>query len=176
MTSETTTAREALDFVNEYFTQCNHGTRYPIYFVIRDVDWQASYHFEDGDRFVCIYDASTLATADTLKELFETLKKDDEELGLKFPDDLDLDWVSQSDVDEFYTLNKYVNGIFSEKKGYKEHNMFLLESEAKAHLKSNHYHYSGEAHVYCKHAWRAPRQESFIDGLKTMITQAQENE
>lgn len=153
------------EFIKEYFEQDNCGTAYPIYFVIRDMDWQASYHFEDGDRFVFIYDTHTHSTGNGLEELFREIQKDDE---IQFPEDFDFDWLDEDSIEEIDKANggHGFMAVYSEKRHWKESNMFLLKSEADEHLKANHYHYSKEAHVYCKHAWRAPKTEAFLNSLK----------
>lgn len=153
------------EFIKEYFEQDNCGTAYPIYFVIRDVDWQASYHFEEGDRFIFVWDTYTHSEADTLKELFEKIREDED---ITFPEDFDPDWLDEDTIED---IDKASGGhglmaVYSQRKEYKEQNLFLLKSEAEEHLKANHYHYSKEAHVYCKHAWRAPRTEAFLNNLK----------
>lgn len=47
--------------------------------------------------------------------------------------------------------------------------MFLFAEEAEQHLKANHYHYSSEAHTYGNHAWRAPKTEALLEGLKEFL-------
>lgn len=154
---------EAGEFWKEYFEQDNHCTAYPIYFQIQDVKWVSSYHFEDGERYTLVDDGESYLESDTLMGLFEQIKKDEDDLGFKLPDFLDIDMhISEAECEEFTSINEFVTGIFAEKKGYEYKNMFLLQSEAEAHLKANHYHYSSEAIIYCNHAWRAPKQEAVI--------------
>ena len=43
--------------------------------------------------------------------------------------------------------------------------MFLTETDADFHLKTNHYHYSPDAHVYVCHAWRATELLTFFKNL-----------
>ena len=159
------------EFIKEYFEQDNCGTAYPIYFVIRDLDWQPCYHFEDADRYICIYDTEEIAQGKNLKELFSSIEK--EHPDLPFPvswdkNELDEWGYSESEAEQF--AEKYSDCgcyILGQKKCYTENNMFLLKSEASDHLKANYYHYSNEAIVYCKHAWRAPRQDKFFEELKS---------
>lgn len=157
-------------FIKEYFEQDNCGTAYPIYFVIRDIDWQACYHFEDADRYLCIYDTEEIASGKDLEELFAAIDKDHSDLP--FPEswdkeDIKLWGYSEAEAEQFAEkYSDYGCYILGQKKCYTEKNMFLLKSEAEDHLKANHYHYSNKAHVYCKHAWRAPRQDKFFESLR----------
>ena len=153
------------NFAKEYFEQDNLGTTYPIYFTIRDVDWQASYHFEDGDRFVFVWDSEEFERADTLKELFAKLKARPNELW-EFPKYFDFEHPTDWQIEQFMDINGSCGGVFSQKKCWKEKNMFLFADEAAQHLKANSHHYSNEAHVYCKHAWRAPKTEAALNSLK----------
>ena len=45
--------------------------------------------------------------------------------------------------------------------------MFLTKTEAKRHIKLNHYHYSSKAHTYAMTAWRAPKVERLLKILET---------
>lgn len=153
------------DFIKEYFEQDNFGTAYPIYFVIRDLEWVSSYHRTEGDRFVFVFDTDVVETANTLTALFKKIKAD---VYYKFPKDFDFEYCGEFEIDSFLECNEQATGIFAEKKKYVNKNMFLLKSEAEQHLKVNHYHYSEDAFVYCKHAWRTPRQEKFFSELKKL--------
>ena len=51
------------------------------------------------------------------------------------------------------------------KKGWDSKNMFLTETDAQAHLNTNYYHYSHNAHTYIEHAWRAPELQQFFKDL-----------
>jgi len=159
------------EFIKEYFEQHNCGTRYPIYFTIRDVRWECSYHFSDGDRYILVSDTEVIATETTLKELFAQAKKDYE---FEYPDHFDSSYISEADAEEFVDLNGKDTSchIFAQKKEWEEKHMFLLSSEARQHLAANKHHYSKEAYVYCSHAWRAPRQDEFFNGLKKLIADA----
>lgn len=159
---------DVIDFIKEYFTQDNLGTAYPIYFVIRDIDWQACYDGIDPDRYLCIWDTDEVACADTLDELFEQIKSNCPDMI--FPEDWPKDnfWITTYECDEFEKANDPCT-IVGQSKYYKEDNMFLLQSDAKKHLEANRHHYSNEAIVYCKHAWRSPRQKQFFNALKEMV-------
>lgn len=154
------------EFIEEYFSQDNRATAYPIFYSIMDVDWRACYHFEDADRYVFVYDSEELYTEDTLKELFKKLLIDEYGYDFKFPPDFDLEHVDEHYCETFIDLNEFATGIFGQKKEYVYKNSFLLLSEAEDHLKKNHYHYSSEAQVFCDHSWRAPRQEEFFNELR----------
>ena len=51
------------------------------------------------------------------------------------------------------------------KKRWEKIGMFLTETDAKEHLRLNHYHYSKNAHTYVAHAWRAPELSEFFANL-----------
>lgn len=54
---------------------------------------------------------------------------------------------------------------YSSERKFEERHMFLTEEEADRHFKVNRYHYSHDAYVYLKHAWRAPDMEEFFNAL-----------
>jgi len=58
--------------------------------------------------------------------------------------------------------------IYWEKQKWREECCFFTDSEAKAHLKANDYHYSSDAHTYVKHFWRAPQVERFFEAVITV--------
>lgn len=149
----------------EYWEQDNCGTAYPVFWQIQDINWVASYHFSDGDRYTLVYDGETYLVADTLQELFEKIKKDEDDIGFEMPE-MSYDYICESDCDEFVELNEYVSGIFAQEQEYVLKGMFLFMQEAKDHLKANHYHYSSKARVYCSHAWRAPKTEQLLRLIK----------
>lgn len=151
------------EFIKEYFEQDNCGTAYPIYFTIRDVEWIPSYWPEEGDRFTYVKDGEISESADSLSGLLLKLKANED---YEWHDLISTTFSSSFDAD--YFTEKNGGHIFAEKKSWKEQNMFLLKSEAHEHLKANAHHYSDEAHVFCHHAWRAPRQEKFFEALKIM--------
>ena len=157
-----------MDFIEEYYSQDNLGTAYPIYFTIRDIKWIPSYFATQGDRFIIVYDGEAFDTAESLTKLFHQIKNNEifNDLNLEFPEDFYFEYCGQFEIDSFVEKNEYVTGIFAQTKEYENKNMFLLSSEAHEHLKANHYHYSKDAFVYCEHAWRAPRQEKFFEELK----------
>lgn len=150
----------------KYFEQDNCGTAYPIYFVIRDVGYAASYHFEDGDRFVAIYDYEELESAESLPKLLKKLK--DHEYEFNFPEYFDFDTTGDWWLSDLSQANEGLLDIYSQKETWKESNMFLFKDEADQHLKDNAHHYSKQAHVYCKHGWRAPKTKQLLELLKEL--------
>ncbi|MNV83812.1 hypothetical protein D3C71_1776370 [compost metagenome] len=66
------------------------------------------------------------------------------------------DWIEEH-YDDGATL-------IPEKKEHfiRQNTMFLTKQEAKDHIKSNHYHYTKEAHTYAMTAWRAPKVERLL--------------
>lgn len=54
---------------------------------------------------------------------------------------------------------------FGIKYRWEHRGMFLTETDAKEHLRLNHYHYSHNAHTYVDHAWRAPELSAFFEAL-----------
>lgn len=158
---------ELKQLAKEYFEQDNYGTRYPIYFVIRDVEYVSSYHFEDGDRFIAIYDYEIIESESSLPKLLSKLK--DHEYDFNFPEYFDFEATSDYWLSDLSQANEGLLDIYSETEKWKEHNMFLFKDEAEQHLKDNAHHYSKEAHVYCKHSWRAPKTEKLLMLLKEVV-------
>lgn len=149
-------------FINEYFTQDNLSTAYPIYFVIKDTKWVSSYHFNESERFIAINDDhQTIAIADSLKKLFDEIKKHFEEYDNPLPENSDYTFIEEG-------YNSFLNGInvFGEVNIWEHKNMFLLSSEAHNHLKRNKHHYSSLAHVYCLHSWRSSETSMFFKYLQ----------
>ena len=48
-----------------------------------------------------------------------------------------------------------------------QNKMFLTETDAEDHLRSNKHHYTDKAHTYVNHAWRAPKLTRFMKALFT---------
>lgn len=158
---------ELKQLAKEYFEQDNYGTRYPIYFVIRDVEYIPSLYFEEGDRFQMVWDVEATHSSDTIEGLFKELVKDKHKYDFKGLDNIDFEYeVDEYDCEAFARENELCYGIFAEKQTWKSKNMFLFKDEAEQHLKSNAHHYSKQAHVYCKHAWRVPKTEKLLMLLK----------
>lgn len=114
------TKEKLKDLIGEYFEQDNRGTRFPIYFTIRDREYEPSIHFEDGDRFTMIWDCESTYTGETLEEMFEQIKKDEDDYNFKIPESIDLDDIDECDCEDFVKANEDCGGIFSEKKVWKK--------------------------------------------------------
>lgn len=125
------------EFINKYFNQNNYGTRFPIYFCIRDYEY---YPCPEG-------------TGDRQ----EFLDRDSNEIISH----LEYTVLSEKEQDNYEEVES--------KKYPVDKGVFLLEEEAKQHLKVNHYHYSNEAHIYCHHMWRSPETEEFLNNLKELL-------
>jgi hypothetical protein len=146
----------------DYYTQENCGTAFPIYFTIRDTE-----NIHLVIIFAMVIDLNLLmimndvATASNLKELFLDLKENHSDDYI-FPNDIDEDYLDESDFSKIKSSSGSECYVLAESKNYIHKNMFLFQEEAIEHLKSNHYHYSEEAVVYCHHSWRAPKTEEFL--------------
>ncbi len=136
---EITSKGKIKEFITKYFNQNNYGTRFPIYFCILDLELRNSPEGEED--FIEYY--SPIHGESISKEEYLKLTEEEREYGEYFP-------IYQA----LYPVEKGV---------------FLLEEEAKQHLKANHYHYHEKAKVYCKHMWRAPETEEFLNNLKELL-------
>lgn len=139
-----------ITFLQRMSTQENHMTAWPHYFVVRTAKWVITDEdYASGNyRIRCVHndDHETVITEeeyDALPVQCEDAVED--ESGNKF---------CQDDFTRFCEVNVW-----------QEEGMFFTETDAKGHLERNHYHYSKDAHVYCKHAWRAPELENFLLAL-----------
>lgn len=161
--------QEALEFINEYFSQNNCGTAYPIYFSIRDSEYVPISVYDDADKYMLVVDCDVLGTYDSLVnaviglrdskyyEVPECLLNEDHE------DYWDFDCI----FEKFCEDNSITCAPV--KKQYTYKGMFLLKSEAQDHLESNKHHYSNDAIVYCEHAWRSERQKDFLESVKKIL-------
>ncbi len=158
------TREEAMMFLREFMHEVNtqdcRGTARPFYYVIRTAIFVASYHEDEGDRFVWVRkDDGETITADNIeqaiKEYHEYMLDDDEVLS-----DSEIEEILESDFERY-----------AEKKEWAEHGCFFTESDANQHLKANHYHYSSDAHTYVKHCWRAPAMEKFFEALNVIVAE-----
>lgn len=122
-------------------SQDNLSTAFPFFWVIRDTKYlptSADYHW---DKLVYFNDENN-------EEISE-----EEWDALPIERNADCDYI-QDDFREVYLMKTYV-----------ESGMFLTDEDAKNHLRKNYYHYSDDAHIYLKHAWRAPLMEEFLNNL-----------
>lgn len=129
-----------VDFLKEIAGQDNRGTAAPYFYVI--MDRKKVVVGRDHDE------SESYWSGEDYDELVY-LNEDYEEISAK-------------DYDKLPEKSRTRAGI---KWHEVEHSIFLTESDAKAHLKANHYHYSSWAHTYVKHCWRAPQIESFFKAL-----------
>lgn len=153
-------------FTKEYFAQDNSCTAYPTYFQIRDVGYENSYHFDDGDAFQVVTDGEIFDQFDTMAEVIECIfsgEFEDYQI-VGDTDHIDMERPCYRDIDN--AVDCFLQGcisVYSIKEAEVFKGMFLLRSEAEQHLKLNHYHYHSKATVWCSHAWRAPMTERFLE-------------
>ena len=156
---------EAKKFVQEFITemngQDNRMTATPYFYVIKTAHWVSSYHDGEGDRCTLIKDCETCACEKSEEEVFHSFRNEyegeteEDSAKIKDMDDYDLKcWLED---------NEY--SIYWENHMWREEGCFFTESEAENHLKSNHYHYSQDAHTYVKHFWRAPNVKKFFKSV-----------
>lgn len=125
-----------------------------------------SYYHNDGDH----------TEFNTVKELKEFLLSQEYEVEEDEVDEykelLEDDETSIEALWEFVTNNLNEGEHFNEVPVKKESfivpdTMFLTKKEAKAHIKSNHYHYTSKVHTYAMTAWRAKEVEKVWEILKS---------
>lgn len=133
---------EIKEFLNKMVSQDNRATAMPFFYVIRT---EETYHapIEDCEEKRWYWEGEDY-------DSWEEIEKQLTEYG-STKEDIK---VAKRNAQEY--------GI---KKRWVERGMFLTETDAEGHLKSNHYHYSHNAHTYVKHAWRAPELEKFFLNL-----------
>lgn len=98
-----------------------------------------------------------------------------DEIRYYLPEEYDLTYKSIQEMERDLKENGYtaqeikscvqVVEEFGIRYEWKEHGMFLTREDAENHLKTNHYHYSADAYVYVKAAWRAPKLKEFFQAL-----------
>jgi hypothetical protein len=156
---------EIKDLVNQYFTQDNLSTAYPIYWCIEDYVYYPVYsenhHY---DRYVLVQDNEPLCYGKDIAELFKNLLLCNSEHK-----------ISVNDVTEIKCSHSFINNIavndnlidiYCEEKIAVYKNMFLFKEEAQKHLELNKHHYSNDARIYCCHSWRSPDTEKLLNLLK----------
>ena len=136
------------EFLEKMSTQDNRCTAFPIYYVIRSAEWVITEEGYGDDRVTyvekdCYENTITQEAWEKLPENEEDAVEDDD--GNKF---------CQDDFRAFY-----------EKKIWREHRMFLTETDAEWHLKAQSHHYSKDAHTYVKCAADAPELKAFLLAL-----------
>lgn len=135
-------------FLTEMATQDNRATASPFYYVIRSKRYRLVPR-DHGDKSVFVYDGEQYDSEKELRAIFGDDKEEADDAVLEA---------------EEFGLEGY----------WEEHGMFLTESDAKAHLEVNHYHYSNDAHTYVKHCWRAPQMKAFFEALNRHFNIARE--
>lgn len=129
-------------FLQKMVYQDNRATAFPFFYVIR-TEVEDSAPLESCDFTRWYWQDSTFDTFEEFKKYLNENCLDDAE--------------KRTALDE---VIKY--GI---KKRWENRGMFLTETDAKEHLRLNHYHYSHNAHDYVCHAWRAPELKEFFENL-----------
>lgn len=147
--------RLIVDYLTEMTTQNNRITAHPYYYVIRHPEYIQSESSGDDPIGLCDRGKTVYVCTDEPEVSYESradLKASlIEDSGLT---GIEADAAIEGEYDTYELVLIW-----------RESGMFLTESDAEAHLKSNHYHYGQGAHTYVKHAWRAPQMDSFFKAL-----------
>jgi hypothetical protein len=133
-------------FLEQMTTQDHRGTAFPIYYVIRTSEIQyTNADMADDVRYLDL-ESGEVEEFSSVKEAIAKFKEYE-----YTPDEIksSLENLTRVGVTKVWT----------------DRGMFLTESDADAHLKRNHYHYSEDAHTYVRHAWRAPELKEFLISL-----------
>ena len=146
------------EFITKMNTQDNRSTATPFYYQIRDYEWVCSYHKGEGDRVNIVYDTESY-TGETLVEAFSNFIENG------YAEDFDRDKEDEWEIEDYLDGLEYINGIYWEVRKEKFTGVFFTETDAKEHLRLNHYHYSSDADTYVNHAWRAPELEQFFKSV-----------
>lgn len=133
------------EFLTNMATQDNRCTAFPIYYVIKSKIKRPCAEYEEADFTRVYYGGEEYDSIDDLKEYYSGGDDDDKEFLRK-------------DILREAVEVKY-------KYGWEEKQMFLTETDAENHLRSNKHHYSDDAYTYVKHAWRASELTEFFNNL-----------
>ena len=154
--NETDNEQVIKKFLNKIAQQDNRCTAAPYFYVIRTKVKRPAY---DGcGEVVEYYDPEDPeCTFDSVEDYIQKRK---EWSGYDEMLDIEKEEFDEKMESAEYDLEKIESSYEWEEKG-----MFLTEDDAKSHLKSNHYHYSEDAHTYVKHSWRAPELTKFFRAL-----------
>ena len=140
-------------FLNKISEQDNRSTAAPYFYVIRTKTQVAAY---DGcGEFTEYRDPEDPECSFVSVE--EYIEKKKEWSG--YDDMLD---IEKEEFDLKMESAEYDLVSYDISYEWEERGMFLTETDAKDHLKYNHYHYSEDAHTYVKHSWRAPELQEFF--------------
>lgn len=148
--------RIIIDFLKKISSQDNRSTAAPYFYVIR-TKVEIAAHDGCGD-FTKYYDPEDPEDHYDSIEDYITAQKEAHEYDDMIEDDKEA-FDDKMDSAE-YNLTSYDIAYDWVEKG-----MFLTETDAKDHLKNNHYHYSKDANTYMKHCWRAPEMKQFFTAM-----------
>lgn len=140
----TTNEKIIKQFLTEMVTQDNRSTAFPFYYTIRTK--KKVYVGEDEGEKNVYYDSENCTEYDSVDEFKEEL--------------IEHGYDKERISERVRALSR--SGIRWE---WEHRGMFLTESDAKNHLRSNKHHYSPDADTYVEHAWRAPGLTNFFKAL-----------
>lgn len=160
------------DLQHEMLTQDHVSQAAPRFWVVQGTIKE--YGIQDGwcDGASIRVDCETCI--DTMEEAYEHLLEHYSSIPYKYSKENDSISYYNSDIEEWNELNcleevcEFINDQGNDEAeiiGHREvekiyeNTMFLTNRECKAHIKSNYYHYSPDAHSYAMTAWRAPEVE-----------------
>ena len=144
------------DFLTAIANQDNRCTAAPYFYVIMSkVEVPAYEGCGDGIRYFDPEDPED--QYDSLEEYIASQKE--------YANYDELDELDQEEFDGRMDSAEYDLSNYEYQYDWVERGMFLTETDAKEHLRRNHYHYSPDAHTYVKHSWRAPELEKFFKAL-----------
>jgi len=144
------------DFLNNIANQDNRSTAAPYFYVIRS-SVEVPAHEGCGD-IVKYYDPEDPEDHYESIEDYIELQKEYSEYDDMIPEDKEFFDKKMENAER--NLASYEVSL-----DWRESNMFLTETDAKNHLKSNSHHYSEDAHTYVKHCWRAYEMDDFYVAL-----------
>ncbi|MHA1676483.1 MAG: hypothetical protein ACTSU6_04825 [Candidatus Njordarchaeales archaeon] len=147
---------EIKKFLTQKSEQNNRCTAAPYFYVIRS-KIEVPAHDGCGDHVRYFDPENAEDSFDSIEEYVTKMKEWHEYDDMIGDDKIEFDERMQNAE---YNLSSY-NISYD----WKESGMFLTETDAKDHLKSNHYHYSSDAHTYIKHSWRAPELKEFFAAM-----------
>lgn len=139
----------------------------PRFWSIMDYKWVIT--AEGYEDRISLYDSDACET-ESLEDYVEEILKGERREDFSEDAIEELEYLNEHSslsevygwIEEFDDSNRYYP-IYEEEVSFIAPNtMFLTKEEAKAHLASNHYHYSEKAHTYAMTAWRAPKVARLI--------------
>lgn len=133
-------------FMNKVATQDNRATAFPYFYVIKNRRISK----------IIPYDGEGNALYREEESLFKSKQE--------FEDSLLGEGCSKEEIIERKNNLEKVSAIIEEV----DEGLFFTEEAAKSHLAQNHYHYSEDAYVYLKHAWRCPEMKDVFEALEVL--------